>query len=420
MACRNRHIRPPSFLLSPAYFYSTLFPSSKSSPSRVFTRFPTRYPIAKCQEGCECVAASPSQVLGPNTPVYHERRDPPRTSTHSSYLLQPAAITATVKYVLSSILCSCLQRLLELSGLTSCLPDQYTPTNTMSGRKRKAEDELPDRDRMSFSPSPSPSGATSRIISQPSAVSSRMIKRPRTNVTGRPLALPRLLETLSADEMRSVLNSICMRHPDIGSEIVNTAPRPSVQSALSVLRSYQTSLRASFPYGDRPTSEYAFNRVKASLTALIEALNDFTPHFLPPHETQVTTSLEYVDAATSIIHGLPNWESFAHDRYKHDAYDEIGKGWACIIKEAAKRGGGIQLQLGGWDQKLAKHDELSGGRLRDAILELRRSCGYIGQGMGTGMGPREGEGDGQGGLSVRDQLLSGSYGVQSPIQVGTW
>lgn len=245
---------------------------------------------------------------------------------------------------------------------------------------------------------------------------SRAIKRARTSVTGRPLALPRLLETLSAEEMRQVLRSICDRNPSIGTDIVNTAPRPSVESALNVLRSYQAALRESFPYGDRPTSEYAFNRVKSSLLALLEALNDFTPHFLPPNETQATTSLQYIDAATSVIHDLPNWESYAHDRYKHDAYDEISKSWACIIKEAAKRGGGIQLQVGGWDQKLARHDDLSGGRLKEAVSELRRSCGYIGQGMGTGVG----EVDGQENMSIRDQLLNGSYGVQSPIQVGPW
>lgn len=287
----------------------------------------------------------------------------------------------------------------------------------MSGRKRKADDEDLDRDRMSFSPSPSPSAIPSRAITNPAIRPSRAIKRVRTNVTGRPLALPRLLETLSADEMRTVLRSICETNPRIGTEIVNAAPRPSVESALNVLRSYQAALRNAFPYGDRPTSDYAFNRVKPSLQALLEALNDFTPHFLPPHETQPTTSLNYIDAATQIVHELPNWETYAHNRFKQDAYEDISKSWSCIIKEAAKKGGGIQLQIGGWDQKLAKHDELSGGRLRDAVTEFRRSCGYIGPGMGTGVG----EGDGQDSRSmIRDQLLSGSYGVQSPIQVGPW
>lgn len=74
------------------------------------------------------------------------------------------------------------------------------------------------------------------------------------------------------------------------------------------------------------------------------------------------------------------------------------------------------MQVGGWDQKLARHDDLSGGRLKEAVCELRRSCGYIGQGMGTGVG----EVDGQENMSIRDQLLSGSYGVSSPIQVGPW
>lgn len=313
-----------------------------------------------------------------------------------------------------------LQATASSQKLTSMHPD--TPhhninsynANTMSGRKRKAEEDLSDRDRMSYSPSPSPSAAPSRQMLHPMSAPSRTIKRPRTNATGRPLALPRLLETLSADEMRSVLNSLCERHPDIGTEIVQTAPRPSVQSALSVLRRYQIVLRESFPYGDRPTSDYSYNRVKNALRNLLEALADFTPHFLPPHETQATISLQYLDAVTTIVHQLPNWDSFLHNRHKEDAYDDLSRSWACVIREAAKRGGGIQLQVGQWDQKLAKHDELSGGKMKEAIAELRRSCGYIGQGMGTGTGG----GNGQGEPSVRDQLFSGTYGLQSPIQVG--
>ena len=282
----------------------------------------------------------------------------------------------------------------------------------MTTRKWKAADDLldPNPDRMSSSPSPSPTTPRSGPLLQ-----GRTVKRLRTNITGRPLSLERLLETLRPEELRTVLRSICDRHPDIGSEIKATAPRPSVASALHVLHTYQVNLRQSFPYGDRPTSEYAYNRVRPSLMDLLEALKDYTPHFLPPQEQQAPTSLEFLDGATLVIHQLPNWDSFEHNRHKHEAYEEIGKAWALVLREAAKKGGGMQIQYGKWDQKITKHNELSGGKLQEAINELRSSLSWIG-GPATGFDGFEVPGDTN---TIRQQLLSGTYGSNA-IQVGPW
>ena len=105
------------------------------------------------------------------------------------------------------------------------------------------------------------------------------------------------------------------------------------------------------------------------------ALADFTPHFLPPQETQATLSLGYLDAVTNMIHRLPDWDTFQHQRHKNDAYDDISKAWALVIKEAAKRAGGFHLSFGGWDQKLVEHNVKSNGKLEEAVNELRsRSC----------------------------------------------
>lgn len=238
----------------------------------------------------------------------------------------------------------------------------------------------------------------------------RTTKRPRTNLAGRPLALPRLLETLSADQMRSVLQEICSRHPAIGTEIMITAPRPSVQSAIGVLQSYQSILNESFPYGDRPSSEYAYNRVRHSLVNLIEALRDYTPHFLPPNEQSTSISLEYLDDATAIIHQLPSWDSYLHNRHKQESYEEITKAWIHVIREGAKKGGGIQLQLGKWDQKLIKHNDISGGKLQDALNELRTNLGWIG---GDGLGSAQS----LTASSVRQELQSGMYGANVPVQL---
>lgn len=287
----------------------------------------------------------------------------------------------------------------------------------MSGRKRKAEGDVdfgrstqPDSsvsnpdESMSVSPSTSPA-MQPRTIARPS-------KKVRGNeVSGRPLTLPRLLETLDAQSLRAVLQSICERHPDIGTEVVACAPRPSVASALGVLEQYQDKLRATFPFGSNGGSDYAYNRVKVALIDLVDALTDFTPHYLPPNETQVTTSLSFLDGATKIVHELPDWESSSHKYHKENAYDEISKAWALVISEASKKGGGFQLHNGEWDQKLARHNEQSSGRMQAAVNALGSNLGWIGGGPSIGRGDPN---------SIRNQLFSGTYGSNLPVQVGPW
>lgn len=272
----------------------------------------------------------------------------------------------------------------------------------MSGRKRKAENDGYDEQMLSPHASPSPA---IRSIARPS-------KKIRGNeVSGRPLALPRLLETLDASSLRHVLQQICERHPDIGSEVVASAPRPSVPSALHVLAQYQEKLRDAFPFGGNSSSDYAYNRVREALAALINALIDFTPHYLPPNETQMTISLTFLDGATKVIHDLPDWDSQSHRHHKNDAYDEISRAWALVISEASKKGGGFQLHSGGWDQALAKHNEQSGGRMQVAINALGNNLGWMvnnaSMGGSTGMSNDPN--------SIRNQLLSGTYGARSNL-----
>lgn len=186
------------------------------------------------------------------------------------------------------------------------------------------------------------------------------------------------------------------------------APRPSIESTLSVLSKYENEFQRAFPLGNRPTSDYAYNRVRHHLLHIIDALRDFTPHFLPPHEMQATLSLNYLDAATTMIHRLPDWDTFQHQRHKNDAYDEVSKAWALVIREAAKRAGGFHLQFGGWDQKLMEHNQKSGGKMEEAINEMRAALGF----MQTGQAVSPTAGVSEERLNIRQQLFSGAYGQQ--------
>ena len=285
------------------------------------------------------------------------------------------------------------------------------PSGASMSRKRKAEDDEPQaEDRMSSSPSNSPQYSNRSLPAQ------RHTKKARSGLAGRPLALPRLLETLDAESLRGVLHSICSRHPEIGSEVEHTAPRPSVSSALNVLKTYEEALQSSFPFGGDQSSDYAYNRVRQPLMNLLEALADFTPHFLPPNETQATQSLNFLDGVTDIIHRLPNWSSFQNSLHKQNAYEEMSGAWALAIREAAKKAGGMQLQYGGWDQKLAKHNQQAGGKLQDAVNELNANIGWMG-----GQPPPQQQGNQKDDISlVRQELLSGTYGSNLPVRVGPW
>ncbi|KAL8753253.1 MAG: hypothetical protein Q9184_005478 [Pyrenodesmia sp. 2 TL-2023] len=285
-------------------------------------------------------------------------------------------------------------------------PMSYNTINS-AGRKRKAEDEEPPvEDRMSTSPSPS--------LHQRPLPAQRITKRPRPATSGRPLPLPRLLETLDTESLRSILQTICQRHPGLGSEIEQTAPRPSVSSTLAVLKQYESALQAAFPFGGNPSSDYAYNRVRSALTSLLEALADFTPHFLPPNEPQASQSLSFLDSATELIHHLPDWSTFQHRLHKQNAYEEISKAWTLVIQEAAKRAGGIHIQYGGWDQKLTKHNQQSGGKLQEAVDEMGKQLEWMGgQSLAQQHGAR-----GDDLSSVRQELLSGTYGSNLPVRVG--
>ncbi|AEO63504.1 uncharacterized protein THITE_2108869 [Thermothielavioides terrestris NRRL 8126] len=277
----------------------------------------------------------------------------------------------------------------------------------MTSRKRKADD---DHDEMSVSPVNSPA-TSSRQLARPSKK-----VRGGSDIAGRHLSLPRLLETLDNAQLRTVLQKICERHADIGQEVVESAPRPSVASVLQVLGDYQEKLRAAVPFG-QSSSDYTYFRVKQPLAALVDAISDFTPQFLPPVEQQTNISLQYLDAATKVIHDLPEWESQQYRHHKDNAYDEISGAWALVITEAAKRGGGFALHTGGWDQRLAKHNQQSGGKLERAMGAMVTEVGWIGTGSNAPPPPPSSSGLSDPN-SILNQLINGTYG--SPVRVGPW
>jgi protein Cut8 len=182
-----------------------------------------------------------------------------------------------------------------------------------------------------------------------------------------------------------------------------------------VLRQYHTHLMSSFPLGPNPRSDYCYDRVRPQLQELLNALTDFTPHFLPPNEMQSSTSLSYLDGVTQLIHDLPAWDNSQHNYAKSNAYEEISRAWTVVVKEASKRGGGIQLQYGGWQDKLRRHNEISGGKMQEAFEELMTALGWL-RPEQPNVGHQQAQQQ-----SIRQQLFSGTYGQEQPaIRAGRW
>ena len=85
------------------------------------------------------------------------------------------------------------------------------------------------------------------------------------------------------------------------------------------------------------------------------------------------------------------------------------------MKEASKRGGGIQLQYGGWQDKLRRHNEISGGKMQEAFEELMTALGWL-RPEQPNVGHQQAQQQ-----SIRQQLFSGTYGQEQPaIRAGRW
>ncbi|KAF2963494.1 hypothetical protein GQX73_g10077 [Xylaria multiplex] len=326
-------------------------------------------------------------LLSPKPSFFHHPHDMNRRSPTRSISPHPSGVWGP--WLLSKV----VNHLAIVSPFHNAVPGH---------RKRKADDEI---DEMSVSPSSSPSVQIRQLV--------RPAKKVRSSdPTGRPLSLPRLLETLDVTQLRTVLQTICERQPDIAEEVVKGAPRPSVECALQVLSEYQAKLQAAFPYGGS-SSDYTYFRVKQPLLALIDALADFTPQYLPPNEPQAAISLQFLDGATKLVHNLPEWESQGYRHHKENAYDEISKAWALVIIEASKKGAGFVLHSDGWDQNLAKHNQQSGGRLHTAMSAMATNVGWVGGNSNSGTSNIQSNS-----ASILDQLMAGNY--VSPVHVGPW
>lgn len=205
-------------------------------------------------------------------------------------------------------------------------------------------------------------------------------KRPRfEHVVSRSIPVSRLVETLDKKSLETLINTLVQARPDLAHQIVSIAPTVTVSTALEALRDMLAQIYHGLPYKGEQDGDYAFLRVKHAIEDFLSALSDYTSHFLPPNEQQPSNSLAFLDAATMLLHRLPNWQSPQNNHLKQVAYDRIAEAWVITLKEASKKANGLGLAYGGWQQKLDQHNEMSHGLITPAVNCLKYELRWVNQ-----------------------------------------
>ncbi|KAF9163778.1 Tethering factor for nuclear proteasome sts1 [Actinomortierella ambigua] len=253
-------------------------------------------------------------------------------------------------------------------------PNMEAPRSSLK-RKQSVDHDSP----MPSSGPPSPSGSHSSESN-----GQAQVKRVRTTaeMVSKKRAVSKLIATMSMPQLVNLINTLVESHPSLAEEIADLAPRPTVATVESLLRSMEQKLQNAFPYTRWGPSrdDYAFNRVKPVLEEYVDTLVDYTNHFTSPSEFP-TTSFAFLNTATEFCHRLPDWDTTANNEAKTELYRKLEEFWIKATREASsKLGEGkvyAQLTVQEWAKNLQDHNMRSGGRFANAIEEFKTHLGWI-------------------------------------------
>ena len=185
----------------------------------------------------------------------------------------------------------------------------------------------------------------------------RTLKRPRpsTAPAKRPLPLSRLFDSLDKPALMNLLSTFLSRHPELASEIQSLSPKLTPQTAIAAITKLDDAFQASFPYGGDKANEYAYSRVHVPLTALLNAISDYTHHFLPPTSTSPPELLSFLESVTHVLHRIPMFHNPIHNIARDTAFADISSAWETAIRYFLESNGSHSFVLGGWMQRLEAH-----------------------------------------------------------------
>ena len=256
------------------------------------------------------------------------------------------------------------------SSTTPHQPISHPPLATTL-KKRKREDtsdvNLPINNTIS-----------SRKFVHPTA--SSKYKRSKTpKIIGQPLPLHRLIESLDKSNLQKLVQDLIIIHPELQSTMSKIAPKPTIQDSLDLLHEKFNMIISHLPYKCDVESDYSYLRIKPHLQEFLSCVSDFILNYLPPLESNMIHSLQFLEEVTKmIIHNLPNFTNQEFQYTKSTALDQLANCWLIVLSQSDNNGEkedvaadiGVvvkviqELEL---LEKLQKHNEVSLNKFQKVI-----------------------------------------------------
>lgn len=191
------------------------------------------------------------------------------------------------------------------------------------------------------------------------------------------VGLKRRLEALEKQQLATLLERLLERQPELVPLVDQMTPQLKVAQALEQLRRYHSNILDSLPLGT-PSNDYAFLRVRSLWTNFFVALADYTVLFVySDGETQ--QALEFLDAATALVHEAPRWDSHANNALLATAYTELSQAWITTLERAGQSASFAYLTGEMWETKFNEHcarskSQMADTRMKEPSVEIPRAC----------------------------------------------
>jgi protein Cut8 len=152
-------------------------------------------------------------------------------------------------------------------------------------------------------------------------------------IKGERLPVNRLIETLGKDSLHNLLQDLIKLHPEITQTVHALHPKVQVEDVEKILHEKFQQISDNLPYKGDLENDYSYLRVKPYLNEFLNCLSDFILNYLPPHETNPLTSLNFIGFATSLITRLPSFTSQEYKYINDKCYEQVSNTWLIILHD---------------------------------------------------------------------------------------